>query len=294
MASYTRITSDDIAKLEELYGLSLGELRPIEAGMANSSFVSNKGFVVTVLDNHNHDTALTMARVVRHVIQSGVVTPDIIETALGSLVGVLGEKYVILKRYVYGVTLEYVDNPSLKKIGEVLALIHRVPPTELIGRHGRRIPDDWRRNLGEKVASDLYEAIEWAESKESLFSTNEVFVHGDLFPDNIIEEAPGGAYVTLDWETATIDSPILDLGIAAVACAKQYGRPLTEVSKALVESYVTEGVSNEQMPLFSCGNVVIAAKYAAVMLAYHRFFRQVIRFPNPEKADIYKELLAFV
>ncbi|MGR7002442.1 phosphotransferase family protein [Yinghuangia aomiensis] len=43
----------------------------------------------------------------------------------------------------------------------------------------------------------------------------DVVCHGDLFMDNLVER-PDGSLAVIDWETASIDDPVFDLGMAAV------------------------------------------------------------------------------
>lgn len=113
--------------------------------------------------------------------------------------------------------------------------------------------------------------------------------HGDLFDDNIIVGADGRLTV-LDWETVSLDDPLLDLGMAAVGLAQEDGVLAAPRLKALVEGY------ERACPLAEEDRRALPAEiiHAALIIAFHRYYRHNVRFPDAAKSDYHLEMIKFV
>lgn len=117
----------------------------------------------------------------------------------------------------------------------------------------------------------------------------DVVTHGDLFDDNLIVRPDGGLAI-LDWETVSLDDPLLDLGMAAVGLTREDGLLVYERLNALVSGYV------EISPLSEDELTALPSEieHAALIIAFHRYYRHNIRFPDPAHSTIHTEMVTFV
>ncbi|MGH3906995.1 MAG: phosphotransferase, partial [Pseudonocardiaceae bacterium] len=200
-------------------------------------------------------------------------------------------KPVILKPYIAGKPLDILPEKLLPAIGRLLASIHSVPPPPNLSPQGRHLPRDWQEVLAILPCTPLYDELLSASKALDAKEWKTLprgFVHGDLFGDNLLL-TDSDRLVVLDWETATIEPFILDIGISAVAFCRTDGRFNKEGFFKLLAGY------EERRPLGRKEQLLLlaAVRYANAMLAYHRYVRHNIRYPDPAKADLYQELLDF-
>lgn len=86
----------------------------------------------------------------------------------------------------------------------------------------RQLPDTGKAPLGCRPDGRLVGAVQRgrAEFDQAIDrgACAVVLCHGDLFPDDMIWGRDG--LVVLDWETASLDCAVLDIGVTAVACCR--------------------------------------------------------------------------
>ena len=103
--------------------------------------------------------------------------------------------------------------------------------------------------------------------------------------DNIIK-TPKGEFIAIDWETLTIDSVILDLGISCISTIRDYN------SQENFAAHLAMGYNQDvrTSPVDS-KDILLSCAYGSGLMAYHRFVRQNITHPNKKLCDSYKELI---
>ncbi|MGB3811324.1 MAG: phosphotransferase [Parvibaculum sp.] len=290
MAAYSSLDLTELKALAVQYGVRFNRAEQVKGGMANTSYLLDDSHILSVLNNHDEASANELAGIVAHVSSHGVETPELIERLEGGTVTSAGATPVILRPFIPGIPLSERPDQRPADIGELLAKIHTVPPLSGFRSRLRRIPASWRNDLAGHSCADLVAAIETAEAFEASGAFERdafVFTHGDLFPDNIIER-PDGSLVPIDWEAAAMDSALFDLGITLVTAASAKDGFSDARVGTMIDGY-------RRMRVFDWDDELIlkAGKYATAMLAFSRFMRHHIRFPNPAMHDSYKEMLAF-
>ena len=75
MAAYTALTSELLETFLAHYELRLLHWEPLMGGMANTSFVVNGEYVLTVLNNHSFDSAKALVDLTAAINSAGVATP---------------------------------------------------------------------------------------------------------------------------------------------------------------------------------------------------------------------------
>jgi homoserine kinase type II len=300
VAKYTRLDQIDLPAVARSYGLDRPRLEPLSGGAANSSFklTSISGmYVLTILDNHDLPSARRLAAHTRAVFRLGVPTTEVVPAADGALTTQLDGRPVVLKKWVEGEVRQPLPVSLLPEAGRILARLHTLSPQSpgLDGIPvGTRRLSDHHRSLIPQFAdvdfaawlTDRLDRIRSAETKSDRLGT---VVHGDLFDDNIIV-GEDGSLTILDWETISLDDPLLDLGMAAVGLAQEGGVLVPERLDALVTGYRRIAPLTEA----DAAALPMEIEHAALIIAFHRYYRHNIRFPDPVRSTYHTEMIKFV
>ncbi|MEU3600261.1 phosphotransferase [Streptomyces sp. NPDC006798] len=300
MANYTTIDRIDLPAVVRSYGLAEARLEPLAGGAANSSFhlISTTGeFVLTILDNHDLPSAERLAVHTRAAFRQGMPTSEIVPSVDGSLITRLDGRPVVLKKWIEGRVVQPLPLELLPEAGRILGRLHGVPPETPgfsdIPVGGRRLSAGHRALIpgfaDRDFAAWLTERLDRVDRLEAGRTRALAVVHGDLFDDNLLVRPDGGLAV-LDWETVSLDDPLLDLGMAAIGLAKVDGLLAPDRFNALVSGY------REVVPEADTTTVALAVEieHAALIIAFHRYYRHNVRFPDPAKAALHTEMLGFV
>ncbi|NJQ01163.1 phosphotransferase [Streptomyces zingiberis] len=296
MASYTLLDDIDVPLIAARYGLDRLRLTPLRGGMANSSFraeADQGDFVLTVLDNHDHGSAEHLAALTLKLFRRDVRTPAPMPTVDGGLVADMHGRPVILKRWIEGQALDQLPSELLPAAGMLLAEVHAVPTGDLgLPVGARRLSDEHRAAVDSFADRDF---AHWLNGRlQGVLATptegrRPVLVHGDFHADNLVVH-PDNQLSVLDWETATIDDPLLDIGMALAGHARVDGALAPGRAMQFVDGYCkVRGLTETDLR-----QLPTAVEHAALILAFHRYYRHNVRFPNPAKARIHQELIGFV
>lgn len=300
MAQYTTLEQVDLGAIAARYGLKDIRLDPLAGGAANSSFRLSSAageFVLTVLDNHDADGAARLASHTQALHALGVPTSSVLPAADGELVTDLHGRPVLLKGWIEGEVKQPLPRALLPDAGHVLAQLHAIPP---------KSPGLTDIPVGTRRLSPAQEALipqfpdaefaAWLTAQLGRIHTAEAtgrrarkVVHGDLFDDNLIVR-PGGGLTVLDWETISLDDPLLDLGMAAVGLAQEHGVLSSERLGALLAGYerIAPLTRDEATAL------PLEIIHAAVIIAFHRYYRHNVRFPDASRRDYHTRMIEFV
>ncbi len=300
MASYTTVDQVDLATVSTRYALDEPRLASLPGGAANSSFrlsASSGEFVLTILDNHDSASAKRLAAHTQAVFELGVPTTEVVPTVNGDLVTMLEGRPAILKYWIAGEVQDPLPLSLLPAAGRILAQIHQlafhvpklrdIPPgtRRLSVTHESAIPHFADKEFGFWLSAQL-ERVRRAEANRE---PAKKLVHGDLFADNLVVSGDGQISV-LDWETISLDDPLLDLGMTIVGLGQEGGLLSPVRMDALVAGYREIRALDEADLIF----LPIEVINAAVIIAYHRYVRHNIRFPDPSKSESYLEMIKFV
>ncbi|TFD54265.1 hypothetical protein E3T46_00990 [Cryobacterium sp. Hh11] len=296
MADYSILEHSDISELEVDFGWAVQSVQALPGGAANSSFrldiVDNKQsrqiVVVTIMDNHSPTTALRLANVTR-LVSGAVRTPPLLSARNGDNIVSVGAKLICVKPFVSGRHVEHLSDLQLGAVGAALGLIHLVATPSWVPEFGRRIPTKWQDLLGASAPTRLQSLLQRAAGIVEASQNLPVgLVHGDLFLDNLLWDESGDVTV-LDWETASRDILVIDLGVTVVAMCRTDGALDRQKLELLLGGYdESRTLSTEERSA-----VVPFAFYAAVLLGYHRYVRHNVRFPCPAKSRLWEDLADF-
>lgn len=300
MAKYTTLEQIDLPVVAERYGLHDPQIAPLSGGAANSSFritSSADEFVLTILDNHDTDSAGRLAAHTQALFLLGVPTVSVVPATDGSAVTHFDGRPVILKAWADGTVEQPLPERLLPEAGRILAELHALAPQSpgltdipvgtrrLSAGHESLIP-----GFPDRAFADwLIEQLARVHRVEADGRRARTITHGDLFDDNIIVGTEGKLTV-LDWETVSLDDPLLDLGMAAVGLAQENGELAPPRLKALVEGY------EQVRPLAEEDRRALPAEitHAALIIAFHRYYRHNVRFPDTSKSAYHLEMIKFV
>lgn len=244
LASYTTLDDLNIPALCARYGWSEPYLEPLKGGAANSSFrvsADGRDYVLTVLDNHDVASAEQLAQQTRTLFGLGIPTAEVVPDIHGRSITLIDAQPVILKTWIQGQVREPLPDDLLTSAGALLARLHELP-TDAVDA-----PVNSRRLSSEQEARvDTFEDRAFAKwltgnlttikEREAQRQCAAVLCHGDLFADNIICQ-PDGTIAVIDWETISLDDPLLDLGMAAVGLTQEDGLLSSRRLHLLIDGY---------------------------------------------------------
>jgi homoserine kinase type II len=285
MAVYTPLTRTELSEILQQYAIpELMAYAPIERGNTNTSYrveTPEGGYVLTVFETKTRAEVRDLARLMRWLQDHDFATSPVCATTTGQLVGTFGGKPLLLKEWVPGAYIEDLSAGQLAQVGGALAALHRIP-----------VPDYLPTGYGFGLASfsavsgqgidPAYEA--WLRGQEVRIREQipaglpTGLVHGDLFYDNALFAA-GQLQAIIDFEVASQDYLVFDIGMTAVGCCRRNGRVDLAKVRALVAGYerVRPLVAAERasLPLF--------IEYAATATSRWRFWKYHIDAPNPAR-----------
>lgn len=87
-----------------------------------------------------------------------------------------------------------------------------------------------------------------------------------------------------------MDDPLLDLGMAIIGLARIDGRVVGEYASRIIAGY------RSVRPLTDADLTILPSlvEYAALVIAFHRYYRHNVRFPNSERADSHRPIVRLV
>jgi homoserine kinase type II len=300
MASYSTLGHSDVSQLEQMYGFELGPLVPLVGGMATSSFTAQTAtgkVVVSVLDNQDEAAALRLAETTEHMWRQNVPTCAVVHRLDGALICPVGGKSVLVKRFLPGQTLSQLPDDLLPAAAQMLGRIHSTDPAGLdVPVALRRLSPALRR-----IAEDFpnQEHARWIQRRldrlDHFFPPRDdprrdrwTLIHGDFTPGNIVIGENSQQMWTIDWETVTIDDPMLDCGMSVMNMCVTDNHLCPNRLTLFADGYRRSGRP------FEDDRIRPSVEYAAVIVAFHRYRRHNIRFPNPDRKDYYRLMVDFV
>ncbi|MFG2143164.1 phosphotransferase [Streptomyces sp. NPDC048696] len=300
MATYTKLDDIDLSAVAYHYGLGPIRLAPLPGGAANSSFrvtAASGSYVLTILDNHDTAGARRLAAHTQALFLLGVPTSEVVPTVDGAPITRLRGRGAVLKKWIEGTVRQPLPLAHLPAAGRMLAELHALPPASPgladIPVGTRRLTPQHQALITEftdkEFAAWLTTHLDHVHTAEAANPRTRRVVHGDFFDDNIVVRTDGGLSL-LDWETLTLDDPLLDLGAAAVGVGREAGLLAPERLRALVSGY------EQVAPLSDAdrADLPMEITHAALIIAFHRYRRHHIRFPDPRKSGYHMEMVTFV
>lgn len=300
MALLTDLDDGDIGALLADFGLGLRSARHIHGGMSNTSYrvdTDQGPFVLTVLDHADANGAAQLVDLLEVLCAHGVSTSVPRRTIDGSPSRLFGARPVLVKGWVEGVVPLPATPTCLQAAGAALAHVHAVPPPSSLEAAKRRLPADLgaaTARFGDRRLADWLGSVAERCAPVLAAATPSGLCHGDLFPDNLVlgsAGASGAATLTvLDWECASVDLFVLDVGMAVVGLCRDRGSLVPGRLYDLLAGYGSvrplEPAERDVLPA--------AVEHAAAVIAYRRYRQHHITHPDPSKATIHEEMYGFV
>jgi homoserine kinase type II len=295
MADYTTLADLDVPAIADRYGLRNVSADELKGGAANSSFrlhTADGQYVLTVLDNHDADSAARLAALSRALYAAGMPTVQVVADRDDNCAPCVDGRPLLLKRFIPGQVREPLPAHLLGQAGALLAALHNLP-TDLPGlaTGTLRLSD---QHVGAISGFEDQEFAGWltrrleAANTQAASERPAVVCHGDLFADNLIIR-PDDTLSVIDWETASLDDPLLDLGMAVVGLAQENQVLVPSRMEQLVEGYASvrslSDADHAELPS--------QIGLAAAIIAFHRYYRHNVRYPDPAKAHIHRHLIDF-
>ena len=292
MATYTRLTQNDIQKIAGNYNLKIIKFAPIEGGNGNSSYklTSQTGkYVLTVCDDKTLDEVTVMGKLLLLLEQHDFPCTRVIPSVNNDLITLFKDKPVMLKGYIEGCVFESLDSQMLVQLGAETAKLNQIPaPNYLPTEHpyGRSyFPQVISLNIDTKYESWLKKQIDDLK-RELSPDLPRALIHGDLFFDNLLFDKTNFNAI-IDFEEACHYYRVFELGMAIIGTCVEDTKVDLEKASALVQGYQ----QIIELELIEKKSLQIFVQYAATATSYWRFDKYNIDSPEADKANMHWQMV---
>ena len=295
--AYTEVSSNDADELLIQAGLSgLNKIEPLDGGWANSNYIltleDGSKVVLKVWDERPPEEIDLVLQNTLWLAKHGIPTPVPLTFNDGSNLVLKNGAAWMLMPYVEGDWLSS-DYDSLVALGKIQAQLHEIPSPDKIRSSLSMGFVLWKKmfNLAEQqnLDSEFIDLLkmEMDTLQGGLFdSLPQGIIHGDLFPDNVLE-SNGEISAILDFEEVCTGPKAFDLVMSFVGFGWENGDPIEERWTALLQGYesIRPLSNNEKMALCDLH------RYATLSIAAWRYWKFVMLMPPSENTNRYLEMV---
>lgn len=287
------LNSDEIHRIESLYGLTITNSAFLGMGSGNTNFCleTDRGrCVFSIIEEQNRDDVEIMAKTLVWLEAYGYETSLLVKPkAQESYSILLRGKYALLRTYMDGSVCQNFSENMLRQLGAALAKLHVIPTpnflTNSIFYEQKKFMDALDANIDkdyERWAQDRLRSL----AVESISGLPTSIIHSDLFYDNILFN--GEQFISMiDFELTCIYYSIFDIAMAIVGTCSVSGRLSPEKARYLISGYNATRILED-------GEIKVLKKYteyAAILTSLWRYWRYRIYQPGGDKADKYLEMM---
>ena len=295
--AYTEVSSNDADELLIQAGLSdLNKIVPLDGGWANSNYIltleDGSKVVLKVWDERPPEEIDLVLQNTLWLAKHGIPTPVPLTFNDGSNLVLKNGAAWMLMPYVEGDWLSS-DYDSLVALGKIQAQLHEIPSPDKIRSSLSMGFELWKKmfNLAEQqnLDSEFIDLLkmEMDTLQGGLFdSLPQGIIHGDLFPDNVLE-SNGEISAVLDFEEVCTGPKAFDLVMSFVGFGWENGDPIEERWTALLQGYesIRPLSNNEKMALCDLH------RYATLSIAAWRYWKFVMLMPPSKNTNRYLEMV---
>ncbi len=290
MAHYTLLDQTSLEAILQAYPLGPPRhVTPLDGGKANSSslFTTDSGtYVVSVCDEKRPDELALLTRTLEHLEKHDIATTRLIRSRDGASFVEHGGKPLYVKVFIEGTVPDSLTPEMVSQLGAALARLHAVPPQPYL-------PEVFSYGIESfsELSGETGTFARWLQGKTHRLvkcinaDLPKGLIHGDLFSDNSVFRGEKLAAI-LDFEEVCYYFLVFDLGMCAAGCCCPSGKLSLPLTAALVDGYQSvRPFSDLEKKLFK-----LHLEYAAVATSFWRYRQFNIRFPDPEKNSLYREM----
>lgn len=295
METSSTLNSDEVRRIESLYGLTVKNSVFLGAGSGNANYCLETNIgrcVFSIIEEQSRDDVEIMAKTLvwleaHHYETSLLVKPK--EQESYSII--LRGKHSLLRTYMDGTVRQDFSGNMLRQLGAAVAKLHTIPIpnflTNSIFYEQKKFMDALEANIDQD-----YER--WAKGRlnnlavESIGGLPTSVIHSDLFYDNMLFD--GEQFVSMiDFELTCVYHSVFDIAMAIVGTCSVDGRLSPEKAEHLISGYNSARVLEES----EVKVLKIYTEYAAILTSLWRYWRYRIYQPGGDKADKYLEMVNF-
>ena len=294
--AYTQASFDEASEIMAAAGFSgLLGMERMTGGWGNSNYALTLGdgrkLVLKVWDGRSLEEVEYILSVTTYLSDHGVPTPSPIAFDDGGLMRVKDGLAWTLLPFFEGKWLEPGPS-SLYSLGRAQAMLHAVTPPDFMG-------SDF--SMGHKLFEEMFsiadERGEWTGFLTMLKSESEALrgrfdglprgvIHGDLFPDNVLESEEGDVSI-LDFEEVCHDLLAFDLVMTFVGFGWENGEPVAERWDSILDGYQSiRALGDDELDALPDLH-----RLATLCIAAWRYWQFVINMPGTEHTDRYLEMV---
>ena len=286
MAVYSLLQDSDIREIAGSYGLTMVDYEPIAAGAGNSNYLvraQQASYVLTVFEDTTLALTVEHGRLLSLLKEYAFPSPRPLLAVNGKMAIMNKTGPVMMKEYVVGEVYRYPDNTMLHQLGRAMAKLHQVPYPGFLSKKQPYGVQKFSSIQGQEIDTE-YEV--WIAKRLPYLEQQRPqglprgLTHGDMFCDNVLFEGTRLKAI-LDFEDATYEDKVFDLGMGVVGLCTRGHRVVPEKARALVKGYeqMRELEEEEKRAL------QLYVEYAAVTISCWRYWKYHVDAPSVENAD---------
>jgi len=292
MAKYTVLQANDIQNIAHLYGLTVDTFEPMEGGAANSSFRLNAtqgDFVLTVFDSMHWEEVIRLGKLLNYLDENDFSTTNLVPRLDGAWVTRYNNLPVLVKRYIRGDVHDTLTKTMLKRTGEQLAALHKIPPPDylpMMHSYGKQtFPTVIGKGIDVEYETWLADQHQYLKERIPK-NLPRGLIHGDLFRDNLLFNDQQLRAV-IDFEEACNYFFVFDIGMGIVGQCREGNR----ISLGKAKEFITGYQRVRKLEKRPRESLKIFAEYAAIATSYWRFWNYNICLPTPKKQTLHRRMM---
>lgn len=290
MIQYIQLQENDMRRILSKYGLKLISYEGIEGGAGNTNYfvkTEDNQYVLTILEI-DPQRAMSLCKLLELLEKTGFPTTRLLKLENGDLNSSFHEKPVIVKPYIAGQVVCYLNNSMLRQLGAMIANLHAVPAPNYLPDHHPYAVESFPKvtNQGIDIAYEKWLRKKCKFLQQSIPSSlPSGLLHGDVFFDNVLFEG-NQLKALIDFEEACHYTKIFDLGMAILGTCVSIAEVAFPKARSLVAGYQSIRKLEKQ----ERDNLQLFVEYAAIGTSKWRFWKFNIDTPLDKYADRHWEL----
>jgi homoserine kinase type II len=291
MAQYVQLREDEIRGVICKYGLDLIAYHPIEEGASNTNFLieAHQGkYILTVFEIERHRVQY-LSKLLHLLERHKFPTSRVLSSSNGNEIIFVRGQAVLLKHFIGGQVVRYLDEDMISQVGAAIAELHSVSSPDYLPKQHAYGKQYFPEIFNQGIDPD-YE--NWLAQRHEVLTAGMSaglpcgLIHGDVFFDNVLFEG-NQLKAIIDFEEVCHYHLVFDLGMAALGLCTQDSIVNLSKVRALANGYQhTRKLDAEERETLQ-----LSIEYAAISTSSWRFWKFNIDTPTAAKSKVYTQMV---
>ncbi len=228
MEQYTRLNKEELVKILARFNIhNISSFKLLSGGSENTNYLIEsvkRKYVLCICEQKTPKTAEELVELLKYLGKNHFKTSTTVFTIDHEPITLWGGKPIILKEYIEGKIKKDLSPHLLELIGKELGKLHKIEAPDYLPRQLSYGKEQFA-NVKKYATNTEFEA--WLNkvldymSPYFDMSLPKVFIHSDLFWDNVIISEDEGSITIMDFEESAYYYRVFDIGMTIIGiCAE--------------------------------------------------------------------------